>query len=68
MSGFRPPALPFSHEGWIVAADELAVRECLYSWPGPRDTRAAGCVEAEKGEELREREALGEESGVDERI
>ena len=23
----RPPAMPFSREGWIVAADELAVRE-----------------------------------------
>ena len=29
VSGFRPPALPFGCEGRMVAADELAVSNCL---------------------------------------
>ena len=62
VSGFRPPALPFSCEGRMVAVDELAVREFLCPCPGLRDAGVAVCVEAEEIEELRERGALGEES------
>ena len=52
VSGFRLPALPFSREGWMVAVDELAVRECLCPCPGLGDAKVVLCVKAEKVEEL----------------
>ena len=55
VSGFRPPALPFSCKGRMVAADELAVREWLCPCPGLGDAGVAVCVEVEEVEELRER-------------
>ena len=61
VSGFRTPALPFSCEGWIVAVDELAVRECLCPCPGLGDVGVAVCVEVEEVGELREQDDLGEE-------
>jgi len=65
VSGFRPPALPFSCDGRMVAVDELAVRERLCPCPGFGEAGVAVCVEAEEVEELRERDDFGEEGGGD---
>ena len=59
VSGFRPPALPFSREGWMVVVNELAVRECLCPCPGLGDAKVVLCLKAEKVEELWERDVLG---------
>ena len=58
VSGFRPPTLPFSCEGWMVAVDEFAVRGCLCPYSGLGNAVVAVCVETEEVEELRERDAL----------
>lgn len=63
VSGFRPPALPFSCDGRMVAVDELAVQERLCPCPGHGEAGVAVCVEAEEVEELRERDDLGEGGG-----
>jgi hypothetical protein len=63
VSGFRPPALPFGCDGWMVAVDEPAVRERLCPCPGLGEAGVAVRVEAEEVEELRERDDLGEEEG-----
>ena len=61
VSGFNPPALPFS---WMVAVDGLAVRECLCPYPGLRDAGVAVRVGAEEVEELRKLDDLGERVGA----
>ena len=63
MSGFRPQALPFRCKGWMVAVDELAVRQCFCPCPDLRDAGLSVCVEVEEVEELREQDDLGEEGG-----
>jgi hypothetical protein len=66
VSGFSPPASPLGCGGWIVAVDELTVRELLCPCPGLGVAGVAVCVEAEEVEELRERDGVsGEDGGGD---